>query len=269
MNKVLAMLIAACMVLAMVGPSVMADSATSSATVNDVAPTITSITITPDDDSSTNGVQINPVINGDKTVTVTVVVADGNGLDDIDSVSLVSVLDGQTTPVAPLSGAKSVSSMTESPSGTYTDTFTMAYYDNPDDYTVLVTVTDGTTPVDGTAVFTYTTAEGIDVDATTLAFGKVAPGGDSEFSPAAVVKNTGNSDYTVQVLAKKLESTSTANIDEILASDVVETGAPATIGGTALSNGLSSSVSGAFKLDTISVGLLPGAYAGSVDFNAV
>ena len=63
--------------------------------ISSAAPTVESLSISPDDNFGETGIQIDPIPNGDKTVDITAVVSDDNGWNDIDTV--VAVITGPST----------------------------------------------------------------------------------------------------------------------------------------------------------------------------
>lgn len=178
MNKVLAMLIAACMVLAMVGPSVMADDASSTATVNNIAPSVTNKAESP------NPVDLNAKGDsaGDEVVTITADVADDNGANDIASVEAV-VTSSSAAIVATVT-------MTDGDvNGNYDGSFTLPYNTAPGSYTVVVTATDnGGLTGSQTNTLVVNSLNAISVGS--MAFGSIAPGASADSSHA--VANLGN-----------------------------------------------------------------------------
>jgi hypothetical protein len=103
---------------------------------------VDSITITPDDDGTTPGVQIGPYPGGAKTVTVSAVVSDPNGYEDISTVNITDIAPdpahGDPSPVILVYQSGSGSGNT----ATYNGTFDMQFYDAPIEYTVTVTAKD-------------------------------------------------------------------------------------------------------------------------------
>jgi len=169
-------------------------------TILPIAPTVESITITPDDDGFTVGVQIDPVPGGNKTGNITVVVSDGNGWEDIDSV--VAVLTGPSTISDSPVILTFVSNSSET-TATFEGSFNMSFYYTSGDYIVNVTATDNSSLTgSGIENFTYTTCIGLSIDAATVNFGSVNPGesssvpGDESYVEGSMngmtIKNTGN-----------------------------------------------------------------------------
>jgi hypothetical protein len=183
--------------------------------VSTVAPTVDSITITPDDDGTTSGVQINPNPGGAKTVTVSAVVSDPNGYGDISTVNITDI-----TPDPALGDPSPVTLEYQSGSGsgttaTYNGTFDMQFYDAPIEYTVTVTAKDtgGLSDADS-STFNYTSCTAMSLDAATIAFGSIDPGenntvaGDKDMNTTGspTVRNTGNVEIDVNITGSDMTS---------------------------------------------------------------
>ena len=179
------------------------------------APTVDSITITPDDDGATSGVQINPYPGGAKTLTVSVVVSDPNGFGDISTVNITNIAPdpahGDPSPVTLVYQSGSGSGT----SATYNGTFDMQFYDQPVEYTVTVTAKD-TGGLSGTdsSTFNYTSCTAMSLDAATIAFGSIDPGenntvagdGDMGTNESPTVRNTGNVEIDVSITGEDMTS---------------------------------------------------------------
>jgi hypothetical protein len=176
-------------------------------------PTVDSITITPDDDDSTSGVQVYPNPGGAKTVTVTVVVSDPNGCGDISTVNITNIdpdpAHGDPSPVTLVNQSGSGTT------ATYNGTFDMQFYDLPDEYTVTVTAKD-TNGSSGTnsSKFNYTSCTAMSLDSGTIAFGSIDPGenntvaGDKDMNTTSspTVRNTGNVVIDVNITGSNMTS---------------------------------------------------------------
>ena len=89
-KKIVAIVVACIVVAAAVGvPIAFGEKAATEAKVKAMPPVVETITISPDDDGYTDGVQINPntVDTGSKAVTITALVYCANGVDDVGTVS--------------------------------------------------------------------------------------------------------------------------------------------------------------------------------------
>jgi len=179
------------------------------------SPTVDSITITPDDDSVTSGVQIDPNPGGAKPVTVSVVVSDPNGYGDISSVNITDIAPdpahGDPSPVTLEYQSGSGSGNT----ATYAGTFDMQFYDAPTEYTVTVTAKDtGGLSGNNSSTFNYTSCNAMSLDASTIAFGSIDPGenntvagdGDMGTTGSPTVRNTGNVEIDVNITGSDMIS---------------------------------------------------------------
>ncbi|RZN36782.1 MAG: hypothetical protein EF813_06385 [Methanosarcinales archaeon] len=178
-------------------------------------PTVDSITITQDDDGVTPGVQIDPYPGGAKTVTVTAVVSDPGGFDDISTVTITDI-----NPDPAHGGPGLVTLLYQSGSGigntaTYAGTFDMQFYDAPTEYTVTVVAEDaGGLSGTGSSTFNYTSCNAVSLDADMIAFGLVSPGenstipGDADMGTTGspTVRNTGNVEVDVNIAGSDMTS---------------------------------------------------------------
>ena len=154
-------------------------------------PTVDSITITPDEDGSTYGVQVDPNPGGAKTVTVSVIVSDSNGYGDISTVNITDI-----APDPAHGDASPVTLVFQSGSGTtatYNGTFDMQFYDAPTEYTVTVTAkdTNGSSGTDS-STFNYTSCNAMSLDSGTIAFGSIDPGENNTVSGDVDMNTTGS-----------------------------------------------------------------------------
>jgi hypothetical protein len=168
------------------------------------APTVESITITPDDEPSGEGVQINPNAGSNKIVDISAVVSDPDDWDDISTVE--AVITGPGT-VADSPVTLSLASH-DTTTATFNGTFNMSFYYLNGTYTVNVTATDSSSLADSySTTFEYQTTIALELDAGTIAFGSVDPGetsevlGDENMGTLnnATVRNTGNVIIDVEV----------------------------------------------------------------------
>ncbi len=179
------------------------------------APTVDSITITPDDDGVTSGVQIDPYPGGAKTVTVSAVVSDPDGFGDISSVNITDIAPdpahGDPSPVTLVYQSGSGSGNT----ATYAGTFGMQFYDAPTEYIVTVVVEDagGLSGTDS-STFNYTSCTAMSLDSGTIAFGSIDPGenntvaGDKDMNTTGspTVRNIGNLEIDVNITGSDMTS---------------------------------------------------------------
>jgi hypothetical protein len=241
-------------------------------------PTVDSITITPDDDGTTSGVQINPYPGGAKTVTVSAVVSDPNGFGDISSVNITDInpdpADGDPSPVTLVFQSGSVNT------ATYNGTFVMQFYDAPTEYTVTVTAKDknGSSGTDS-STFNYTSCTAMSLDSGTIAFGSINPGenntvtGDTNMTTTGspTVRNTGNVEIDVNITGSDMASggdTITkdqmdAQVDSLGYSDL---GVPRCFDAN-MTAGASSLENVDFRLN-VPYGIPAGSYNGSVTLTA-
>jgi len=175
------------------------------------APSVESITITPDDEPAEDGVQINPNAGNNKTVNISAVVSDPNGWEDINTVEAAITGPG-TVADSPVT-LNLVSHDTTT--ATFNGTFNMSFYYLDGTYTVNVTAADSSslTGSDSTT-FEYKTAIALELDAGTIAFGSVDPDetsevlGDEDMTTLnnATVRNIGNVIIDVEVNGTNMTS---------------------------------------------------------------
>ena len=183
--------------------------------VSTAAPSVDGITITPDDDNATPGVQIDPYPGGAKTVTVTVVVSDPDGYGDISTVNITDIAPdpahGDPGPVILVFQSGSVNT------ATYEGTFDMQFYDAPIEYTVTITAEDmGESSGTDSSTFNYNSCTAISLDAGTIAFGSIDPGenntvaGDVDMGTTGspTIWNTGNVGIDVSIIGEDMVSSS-------------------------------------------------------------
>ena len=178
-------------------------------------PTVDSITITPDEDGSTPGVQIYPNPGSAKTVTVSAIVSDPNGYGDIGTVNITDIAPdpahGDASPTTLVFQSGSGSGTT----ATYNGTFEMQFYDASTEYTVTVVAEDagGLSGTDS-STFNYTSCNAMSLDAGTIAFGSINPGenntvaGDEDMNTTGspTVRNIGNVEIDVNIAGSDMTS---------------------------------------------------------------
>lgn len=193
MKGILALLMASIMMAAMIAPA-MSENAETSANVGNIAPVVCAKWEEPDDDTTTPGTQVMPnACPGNKTVTIYACVSDGNGNDDIASVTAAVTGPGASPPTWNVDLARNTSMDASCDAGCigYSGTFDMACSDPAGLYTVVVTVTDASAST-GTNENTFDYLSVISMTAGDVSFGDVAPGESSTAS--SLVTCTGNAE---------------------------------------------------------------------------
>ncbi len=201
-RKIMALLLAGIVAMAIGIPMAMSDTATTSASVNNVAPKVTEVTVTP------GSVTLNPC--PDTTpIKVEASVSDDNGADDISKVEITALEDsngndasGNITETLP------VSMTYNSSSGKYEATLHLKCTTPDGSYTVEVTATDKG-PLTGTNTSTFTVGItcALEIDFSSINFGAINPGGSSTVAgdddmgtpDAPTIKNIGNGNMDVKM----------------------------------------------------------------------
>ena len=172
-------------------------------------PTVDSITITPDDSGGEAGVLIDPIPGSNKNVTITAVVSDPNGWNNIDTV--IANITGPGIGIVADSPVSLSLISNDTNTATYNGTFNMSFYYANGTYTVNVTATDNSSLTGSNlTTFNYTTAIALELDSTIINFsisGPIDPGetsevlGDEDMSTLnnATVRNIGNVIIDVEV----------------------------------------------------------------------
>jgi len=195
-TKKLAALVVACIMVAAVGvPLAICDDrgAHTTAKVGGVSPVVETITITPDDDPTTQGVQIDPndFDTGSKTVTITALVYCANGVGQVDTVS--ATIDPAITGVGTIAMAKQAGSPGTNKKN-YQGTFELPPCQVAQAYTVTVTATHkkaGVAAGINTANFTVTALMAMSTTDVEFNLGAdIAPGASA--TGTAAVKCLGN-----------------------------------------------------------------------------
>jgi len=201
-NKIIAILVAGMVAMALGIPMAMSDTATTSASVNNVAPKVTEVTVTP------SSVTLNPC--PDTTpIKVEASVSDDNGADDISKVEITALRDSN--------GNNASGNITEplpvlmtynSSSGKYEATLLLNCTTPNGSYTVEVTATDkGGLTGTNRGTFTVGITCALAIDFSSVDFGSINPGssstvtGDDNMSTpdAPTIKNIGNVNMDVKM----------------------------------------------------------------------
>jgi len=177
-------------------PMAMSDTATTSASVNNVAPEVTEVTVTP------SSVTLNPCPDA-TPIKVEASVSDDNGADDISKVEITALRDSNGNNASDNITETLPMPMTyNSSSGKYEATLHLNCTTPNGSYTVEVTATDkGGLTGTNTGTFTVGITCALDIDFSSVDFGAINPGsssnvtGDDIFSTGdskPTIKNTGN-----------------------------------------------------------------------------
>jgi len=273
-GKIIAILVAGMVAMALGIPMAMSNTATTSASVNNVAPTVTEVTVTP------SSVTLNPC--PDTTpIKVEASVSDDNGADDISKVEITALKDsngndasGNITETLP------VSMTYNSSSGKYEATLHLKCTTPNGSYTVEVTATDkGGLTGTNTGTFTVGITCALAIDFSSVDFGAINPGssstvaGDNNFSAGdgkPTIKNIGNVNIDV-----KQSITDNASNPEILFSGNTSStvkGSTKTLNTTAVSFGVTITPGEATAADyglSVPAGTMHGDYAGTLTIEPV
>jgi len=273
-DKIIAILVAGMVAMALGIPMAMSDNATTSATVNNVAPEVTEVTVTP------SSVTLNPC--PDTTpIKVEASVSDDNGADDISKVEITALKDsngndasGNITETLP------VPMTYNSSSGKYEATLHLICTTPNGSYTVEVTATDkGGLTGTNTGTFTVGVTCALAIDFSSVDFGAINPGnsstvaGDNNFSAGdgkPTIKNIGNVNIDV-----KQSITDNASNPEILFSGNTSStvkGSTKTLTTTAVSFEISIAPGNATAADyelSVPAGTMHGNYAGTLTIEPV
>jgi len=200
-NKIIAILMAGMVAMAIAVPTAMSDTATTSATVNNVAPVVSSVTVTP------GSVTLNPC--PDTTpIKVEASVSDDNGADDIATVKITALTSGGSDASGNITETLPVSMTYNSSSGKYEATLHLKCTTPDGSYTVEVTATDkGGLTGTNTGTFTVGITCALKIDFSSVNFGAIDPGnsstvtGDDDMGTpdAPTIKNIGNVNMDVKM----------------------------------------------------------------------
>lgn len=172
------------------------------AIVGGTAPVIDSFEIMTDDDTLTDGTQINPIPKQNKTIQFESVISHANGIDYINS-AVLSV-GSSSINLTKQSDVNETTSL-------YTANFSMAYYEAAGNYTTILTVTDNSGfSVNETLNFEYTSLIAMELDTNSLQFAAM-PGMESELigdtdesSSNLTLQNIGNSMLDIELFGTNL-----------------------------------------------------------------
>ncbi|MBI5880678.1 lamin tail domain-containing protein [archaeon] len=175
-------------------------SITVSVSVENNAPTVNSVTIAGDEDNTTAGVQIIPVPDGTKTVTIVAEAEDSDGTADLQTV---------TATITGIAGTKTVTmaktSDISNTTATYEGEIGMEFYEDAGIYNITVSARDNSAENNVTAQFEYLRMLAISIDASALQFSGARIGGTAEINgdyalsttDSPTIKNTGNAKINI------------------------------------------------------------------------
>ena len=273
-GKIIAILVAGMVAMALGIPMAMSDTATTSATVNNVAPEVTEVTVTP------SSVTLNPC--PDTTpIKVEASVSDDNGADDINTVNITALKDSNGNDASGNITEKLPVSMTyNSSTGKYEATLNLKCTTPNGSYTVEVTATDsGGLTGTNTGTFTVGITCALEIDFSSVNFGAIDPGsssnvtGDDIFSTGdgkPTIKNTGN----VYIDVEQSITDNASNPEILFSGNTSSTvkGVTKTLTTTAVSFGISIAPGEATAADyelSVPAGTMHGDYTGTLTIEPV
>ena len=268
-NKIIAILVAGMVAMALVIPMAMSDTATTSASVNNVAPSVTEVTVTP------SSVTLNPCPNT-TLIKVEASVSDDNGADDINTVNITALNDSYGNDASGnINETLPVLMTYNSSSGKYEATLNLTCTTPNGSYTVEVTATDsGELTGTNTGTFTVGITCALEIDFSSVNFGAIDPGsssnvtGDDIFSTGdgkPTIKNTGN----VYIDVKQSITDNASNPETLFSGNTSSTVERSTkiLTTTAVSFGISIAPGNATAADyelSVPTGTMHGDYTGEL-----
>ena len=204
-NKIIAILMAGIVAMAVGVPMAMGDQATTSASVNNKAPVVSSVTVTP------SSVDLNPCPDA-TPIKVEASVTDANGADDIATVNITALTSGGSDASGNITETLPVSMTYNSTTEKYEATLNLKCTTPTGSYAVEVTATDtGSLTGTNTGTFGVGVTCALDLDFTAVSFVAIDPGnsstvtGDDNFGTGGpTIKNIGNANMDVK---KKITQT--------------------------------------------------------------
>jgi len=273
-DKIIAILVAGMVAMALGIPMAMSDTATTSASVNNVAPEVTEVTVIP------SSVTLNPCRNT-TPIKVEASVSDDNGADDISKVEITALKDSNGNDASGnLTEALPVSMTYNSSSGKYEATLHLNCTTPNGSYTVEVTATDsGGLTGTNTSTFTVGKTCALEIDFSSVDFGAINPGsssnvtGDDNFSAGdgkPTIKNIGN----VYIDVKQSITDNASNPEILFSGNTSSTvkGSTKTLTTTAVSFEISIAPGNATAADyelSVPAGTMHGNYAGTLTIEPV
>jgi len=272
-GKIIAILVAGMVAMALGIPMAMSDNATMSATVNNVAPKVTEVTVTP------SSVTLNPCPDA-TPIKVEASVGDNNGADDISKVEITALRDSNGNNASGnINEALPVLMTYNSSSGKYEATLNLKCTTPNGSYTVEVTATDkGGLTDTNTGTFTVGITCALDIDFSSVDFGAINPGsssnvtGDDDFSTGDMptIKNIGN----VNIDVKQSITDNASNPETLFSGNTSSTvkGVTKTLTTSLQSFGISIAPGEATAADyklSVPAGTMHGNYAGELTIEPV
>ena len=271
-RKIIAILMAGMVAMAIAVPTAMSDTATTSASVNNVAPVVSSVTVTP------SSVTLNPC--PDTTpIKVEASVSDDNGADDIATVKITALTSGGSDASGNITETLPVSMTYNTSTGKYEATLHLKCTTPNGSYTVKVTATDkGSLTGTNTGTFTVGITCALEIDFSSVNFGAINPGssstvtGDDNFSTGdkPTIKNIGN----VNIDVEQSITDDAGNPETLFSGNTSSTvkGSTKTLTTTAVSFGISitpeEATAATYGL-SVPAGTMHGSYAGTLTIEPV
>jgi hypothetical protein len=173
--------------------------------VTNNAPQVGSVDIGEDEDDAA-GVQVMPVPEGGKNVTITAEISDADGAGNLN---VTAKINGAGLEKEVIINLVSTDGNTSS---TYAGYAIMEFYDSPGEYNATVTADDGAISANGSATFEYLPMTAISIDTTALQFPEAIIGAitgiDGDYalstSDAPTIRNSGNTPLDIGVYGTDL-----------------------------------------------------------------
>jgi len=241
--------------------------------VTGAIPEVDFISISPDDDSTVEGIQVAPVPKANKTVTIEAQVTDPNGHSDIASVT--ATINSQNISMIKKAEVNSTTAL-------YEAFLNLSYTDPAGNYSVIVQVVDNANfTANATTEFEYLSLVAFEIDTTTLSVAAL-PGGYTEIpgdtdmgTDNTTVWNVGNAVIDLQIWGTNITTEATV-IDVQNLQYTFDGDYTSSLSGTVTHSATQKEVdiiAGikiplSFRL-TIPLSTAPGTYSGSIYLSAV
>ncbi len=149
------------------------------------------------DDSTDNGIQIRPRVNGNKSIAVNVLVNSSLGIGNVSK--LTGELNGNLIEFVKAYDVDSVSAA-------FTSVLEIEYFKLPGNYTINLSALDKFNETNELLVdFEYLSLLAISLDKNSVSFGKIEPGKTSSTETIKII-NQGNLDVDLEIYGVNLES---------------------------------------------------------------
>ncbi len=184
----------------------------------------------------------NPTENSATTITFSVIVADADGVNDINDSSVTANFSSGSDPTRFDSSDCSLVSDLNSTAANFTCTIDMYYYDNASTWTVNIGANDlgnGTADIDSATSFTYSQLKAMVISPASLAWSTLSSGATNEASTTdpTIINNTGNYDATVNLTGIDLRGETNSTDLFAVPNFTVHRSSGSECSGQALSNG--------------------------------